>query len=140
MNVFNIENAFRLKKERNWKTIYVAVDAHGVLIKPYHDCIEFYPGALEVMKWFSNRDDFKIILWSSSFHRENLELVFQLASNGIVVDFINSNPLEHNSTKACFDKKFYMNIGLDDKFGFEGDNDWKLVKEELIRLGEWDKK
>jgi hypothetical protein len=137
MNVFNIENAFKLKKERNWKTIYVAVDAHGVLIKPYHDCIEFYPVAIEVMKWFSDRGDFKIILWSSSYHKENFELVFQLATNGVVIDFVNENPAEQNSAKACFDKKFYFNILLDDKAGFDPLTDWALIKQELIRLNEW---
>jgi hypothetical protein len=28
-----------------------------------------------------------------------------------------------------FEDKFYFNVGLDDKFGFEAEKDWKLIFE-----------
>lgn len=30
---------------------------------------------------------------------------------------------------ACFDKKFYVDIGLDDKYGFEPQTDWRAILE-----------
>ena len=140
MNVFNIANAFRQKVERKWHTLYVMVDAHGTIIKPYHDKLAFYEGAIEVLRWFSDRSDIKLILWTSSHQEEIQDLFTTLWGHGIEIDFVNKNPLEKNSKLACFDKKFYFNIILDDKAGFEPEIDWITIKSELQRIGEWNNK
>lgn len=139
MNLFNIERAFIAKKEREWDTLYVAVDAHGTLIKPYHHSAQFYPGVVEVMKWFNSRPDFKVILWTSSHQKEIDELLLKAADEGFTFDFVNENPLEKNSERANFSRKFYFNILIEDKSGFDPITDWKLIKEELIRVGEWNR-
>jgi hypothetical protein len=140
MNLFNIENAFKLKKERGWDYIYVVIDLHGTLIKPYHQNIEFYPHALKVMRWFNSRPEFRVILWTSSYPNE-IETFREIAhTQGIHFNYVNENPMQRSSERADFSKKFYMSIGLDDKFGFDPLTDWNCIKEELIRLGEWDKK
>lgn len=139
MNVFNIQKAFQDKKERGWKTIYVAVDAHGTLIKSYHNTIIFYPDAIEVMKWFNSRSDFKVILWTSSHVTEIEDICKEAEKLGIRFDFFNENPLEKNSKRANFNQKFYFNVMIDNKAGMEPTTDWKLIKKELIRIGEWDK-
>ena len=139
MNVFNIANAFKLKAERGWHTLYVMIDAHGTIIKPYHDKLAFYEGAVEVLKWFSDRSDFKLILWTSSHPKEINELTDVLKEYGIKIDFVNENPLEKNSVLSNFDRKFYFNIILDDKAGFEPDTDWTTIKTELQRIKEWNK-
>lgn len=137
MNIFNIQRSFELKKERGWQKIYVVVDAHGTLIKPYHNTIEFYPYANEVMRWFNNRLDFSTILWTSSYSVE-IDTILKACNNaGFFFTYVNSNPAEKNSERACLDKKFYFNVLLDDKSGFEPDTDWQLIKLELIRIGEW---
>jgi hypothetical protein len=138
MNLFNLERVFQQKKERKWHTIYVAVDAHGTLIKAYHDHIEFYTGAVEVMQWFNSREDFKVILWTSTHHKEINNLRNKAWENCFHFDFVNENPLEKDSDRACFTTgKFYFNILLDDKAGFEPETDWLLIKKELQRIGEW---
>ena len=137
MNVFNIERAFQGKAIRGWTTLYVLIDAHGTLIKPGHDKVEFYPNAVEVMKWFNNRNDFKVILWTSSHQEEITEVLRAAAKEGFFFDYVNGNPAESNSIRANFDKKFYFNILLEDKAGFDGETDWLLIKNELTRIGEW---
>lgn len=137
MNVFNIEKAFKDKVARGWHTLYLMVDAHGTIVRPYHDKLAFYEGALEVLKWFSDRSDFKLILWTSSHDKEAAELCETLMEHGVEIDFVNENPLEKNSKLACFDQKFYFNIILDDKAGFEPEIDWVTIKTELQRIGEW---
>ena len=140
MNIFNIERSFKLKDERNWDTIYVAADLHSTIIKPYYnDTIEFYPDAIEVIKWFNNRSDFQVILWTSSYEFEITAFLIEAHKKGIKFDFVNSNPLEQNSKKGCFTRKFYFNILLEDRAGFVGETDWTLIKNELIRLGEWNR-
>ena len=132
MNIFNIQKSFQLKKEKNWPVLYVAIDAHGTIIQPYHDSIVFYPGSVEVLQWLTKREDFKLILWTSSYTNEIVELLeFAYKKYGIVFDFVNRNPLEKNTKNACFDQKFYFNVLLDDKSGFEGQTDWFLVTKEF---------
>jgi hypothetical protein len=141
MNLFNIERSLQMKVQRDWNTLYVAVDLHATLIKPYYDDIfEFYPDAIEVIQWFNKRPDFRVILWTASYPNEIKEFLKEAKENDITFDYINENPRELNSRKGCFDDKFYFNILLDDKAGFVGETDWTLIKNELIRLGEWDKK
>ena len=137
MNLFNIERTFQLKKERGWDTLYVAVDLHGTLVKPYHDKIEFYDYAPDVISWFNNRPDFKVILWTSSHPKEIAEFLKLAEEFCLRFDFVNENPLEKNRGFACFDQKFYFNILLDDKAGFVGETDWPLIISELKRIGEW---
>ena len=137
MNVFNIERAFQTKKERGWQKLYVVVDAHGTLIKPYHTCVEIYPHAVEVMRWFNNRHDISTILWTSSHSIEIESILAVCEKANFYFNSINVNPREPNSDRACFDQKFYFNILLDDKAGFEPETDWELIKLELMRIGEW---
>ena len=106
-----------MKAERGWDRLYVAIDLHATLIKPFQDTMEFYPCAVEVMKWFNSRPDFRVILWTSSYHQEIRSFVRVLVENGICIDYVNNNSTEKNSKWACFDNKFYFNILLDDKAG-----------------------
>ena len=128
---FNIKRAFAMKFQRQWHTLYVAVDLHATLIRPYHDKIEFYPDAVEVMRWFNRRSDFKVILWTSSYLTEIAKFDRVARKHGVRFDFINSNPLEANSKLAFFGQKFYFNILLDDKSSFDGEYDWTFLAKVL---------
>ena len=136
-NTFNIEKTFKTKAERNWHTIYFAVDLHGTIIRPGHERIEFYPDAVSVVKWINKRTDCKIILWTSSHKEEIHSFLHECLKNDIRIDFVIENPLEGDSKRACFAKKFYFNILLDDKSGFCGEKDWTRIKQCLIDLDEW---
>lgn len=139
MNIFNIERALKQKKERRWARLYVAIGAHGTLIKPYHDHIEFYPFVREVMRWFNNRHDIATILWTSSHPKDIQHILDEAQKIGFAFNHVNQNPSEANTDLACFDQKFYFNILLDDKAGFEPETDWELIKLELMRISEWNK-
>jgi len=137
MNLFNIERSFKMKEERGWRTLYVVVDLHATMIKPYHHEVEFYPGCIEVLENLSRRRDVCLILWTSSHIGDIEKIDGKCLCNGIYFRHINQNPNETNTSQANFSQKFYFNILFEDKAGFEGETDWKLVKEELIRIGEW---
>lgn len=139
MNLFNIQRAFESKAKRGWNTLYVCVDLHGTLIRPYHDKIEFYDYAPDVINWFNNRPDFKVILWTSSHQKEIDEFLTLAKEFCLRFDFVNGNPMEGNSPRANFDQKFYFNILLDDKAGFDPETDWEKIINELKRIGEWDR-
>jgi len=63
-----------------------------------------------------------------------------LNANGVYPNFFNHNPHAKDTPRSCFDKKPYFNILLDDRAGFEPETDWQAIKDELIAIGEWDKK
>ena len=44
--------------------------------------------------------------------------------NNINFDYINENPEINSNKLSDFSKKFYFNIGLDDKCGFDAEQDW----------------
>lgn len=141
MNIFNIENAFKLKKERGWDTIYWMIDLHNTVFPgKYESDQEFsvYPNCLKVLKYISNRNDMKIIVWTSSYakHYDAVKDYFRHKS-GIIFDYHNENPECGNTEYADFSTKPYFNILIDDKAGFCGESDWFLIEDELKRIGEW---
>jgi hypothetical protein len=143
MNVFNIERAFDRKKERGWDTIWWMIDIHDTIFKGRYASdqdFDIYDGCIEVLKWISGRNDQEIILWTSSYGNDAQRVMTYLKEKyDINVDYYNENPACENTKLADFSVKPYFNIGIDDKFGFVGETDWFLIKQELIRIGEWNK-
>ena len=56
----------------------------------------------------------------------------KLASMRIKFDMVNCNTEVSNTKLSCFDSKMYFNVGIDDKFGFDPDTDWKSIWNYLI--------
>ena len=141
MDFFNIQRAFQQKQERKWDTLYWCVDLHGVIIEGKYNLnnegAQIYPGAIEVLSFLTKRPDQKLILWTSSHAESVKNVLFWLASSGIRFDYINENPECPNTVLCDFHQKFYFNILLDDKAGFEGNKDWFVIKQILISIGEW---
>lgn len=144
MNLCNLKKTFEQKTTRNWDTLYVLLDVHGTIIpNSWHFKNDFRfisPDCQEVLQWFSNRKDFRLILWTSSHTDEIAKIIEWLEEQGIIIDFVNANPECENTDYADFRKKPYFNILIDDKSGFSPETDWAEIKCQLIELGEWDKK
>jgi len=140
--------ALRKMKERNFPCIYVAIDIHGTILKPTRlthvvsdgsetalslkdDVIgSFYPCAVNCLKALSDSSQFKLILWTSG-KQDAIDIVVALLEHHhINFDFVNENPDFKGNSYADFSKKFCFDILLDDKAGFDGENDW-------IELWEW---
>ena len=141
MNIFNLERCFEEKKKRGWTRIYVCIDVHDVILEGkynrFNEGAEYFPNALNVLRRWTEKKEICLILWSSS-HNDAISKVYDnLAKEGVHFDYINSNPECPNTHLCDFGKKFYFNILLDDKAGFEGKTDWFLIEKELRRLGEW---
>lgn len=121
------ESAYQQKAKRGWDCIYAAVDIHGTIFKPTYspeENYDYYPFAKEALQMMSRRHDVKLILWSSSHHLALTKYWDKLNGDGIFFNFINENPDVHATELAAFCNKFYFNVGLDDKFGFEPETDW----------------
>lgn len=141
MNAFNIRRAFEDKKRKNWEKLYWAIDLHDVVIQgkynKFNDGAEIFPYAREFFAWAKSRTDMVLILWTSSHKDAQQNILDKLAKEGITFNYVDENP-EVPTTELCdFARKFYFNVLLDDKAGFEGETDWKLIIDELTAIGEW---
>jgi len=140
MNLFNLERAFRHKRERGWDTVYITVDFHDVLFKGKYASdqdFELAPYAGSVMRWATLRPDIKLIAFTCSYARDFDRVNKWLEEHGIKFDYLNCNPECGDTKLASFERKFYFNIMLEDKAGFELEHDWLNIINELKRIGEW---
>lgn len=137
-------------KERGHTTLYVAVDAHGTIIKPSKKTVMmtadgadkpdevvcncgtlvenvFYTDAINVLRKMSKCPNVKLILWTST--QDVTSMVAKADSWDIRFDYLNQNPDFQFTSYSDFSKKFYFDVLLDDKAGFEPEKDWKKLLE-----------
>lgn len=138
----HIAETFRKKKTRGWPKVFISIDLHGVVLTPtykrFNEGAELYPGASEVLYNWTKREDVCLILWSSS-HDDSIGNIRErlFLNHGIVFDYVCENPEQPTNELCDFDKKFYFDIVLDDKGGFEGEVDWLNIETALKLAGEF---
>lgn len=129
-----IERAFALAKEKQWDSIYWCIDLHDTCFKANYE-----PGKYEwinadvvpALRAIQKHSKSTIILWTSCYKTDYWDIRSFFTQYGIVIDYINKNPEIKNTRTGNFKKKFYFSIGIDDKFGFDPNTDWKLIQEYL---------
>lgn len=133
--IFSIEKAYRLFKEKNWNTIYWAIDLHETCINPKSidsNLSWVNEDAKKCLQLISSLEESSIILWSSSYQDYLTKVKNWMESQDINIAYINKNLSEYNSEYTCFNSKFYFNILIDDKAGFNPGTDWRIIYEYLI--------
>lgn len=128
------ESAINRSHQKNWDFIYILIDIHGTVFIPSYlskENYEFYPYAKEVLKLLSKAPNIKLILWTSIRPIDTIEYQKVFIDNNIHFNYVNENPeVERQETDPIsldLSQKFYFNIGIDDKFGFEPETDWKII-------------
>ena len=120
-----IEKVFNGLNNGSFKCIYIMVDVHNTILKP--TTFEYFPQAKETLKLLSDNENIKLIMWTSSYDEKIQMYLKHFEENGITFNFVNENKEYGNVSFACFDTKFYYDIGIDDKFGFDAENDWEEI-------------
>jgi hypothetical protein len=127
----SINKAFSMAKSRGWDHIYVAVDIHDTMVVSTYKESDipktFFPNALATMQYLSSRPDIVLILYSSSFPNELVEYLNYFKSQGIRFKFVNENPAVTSKGYGYFEQKFYFNVLIEDKAGFNAETDWSKV-------------
>lgn len=123
-------------KERNWDTLYIAVDIHETILKPTYsnqniEESEFYDNSKLCLSYMSARDDIKLILYTCCSKSKVQEYLRFFESKGIYFDYVNENPEVQNTHYADFSKKFYRNLTLDDTAGFNPEVDFMKLYSNL---------
>ena len=125
-----IKDSFALAKRKNWSKVYWAIDIHGTIIRPTYSSTEpdtFYDNAIMTLNTMSLREDICIILYTCSYPEKIQEYIEKFAALGIRVDYINENPEITDNHYSSYLQKFYFNVLLDDKAGFDPEYDWDLI-------------
>lgn len=139
----SFDGAFKRMKDRNWEKIYVLVDIHDTIFEAcYHNKEEhkWFPYAKETLEIMSYAQNICLIVWSSTYPQQMVDYLNYFKENGVKFDYANGNRETENTSLSCFNDKTYFNVGIDDKFGFEAEKDWKVLYDylvESIRLGKF---
>lgn len=135
MNIVKtLETAFSTKVRKNWDRIYIAIDIHDTIFKGCYSDDETYQWlgkARETLQLLSRQSDIVLIIYSSCHEEILLEYDHFFKKNGITINYYNSNPEVKNTVLASFNSKFYFNVLLDDKAGFEPETDWEIIYQYL---------
>lgn len=114
-------------------TVYWAIDIHGTVLKPtYSDngiATEFFPYAKEVLQMLSANTNNVLIMYTSSRPLTVNKYADFFSDNGITFKYWNSNPEVENKGHGYFTEKFYFNVMLEDKAGFDPEHDWQAILE-----------
>ena len=130
-----ITKAFEMATARNWQKIFVAIDIHDTVVVSNYSGNKiptvFYPNAKEVLQYLSSRQDVVLIMFTSSHPHEMQKYEEFFESQNIHFKFINENPDCPSTGYGCYDRKFYFNVLIEDKAGFDAENGWAEVMQEF---------
>lgn len=129
--ISHIRHVYSQKTVRGWDRIYWCIDLHDVIIEgkynKFNSGRELAPNCKKVLQLLREHKENCLILWTSSHDDAIDDVLAWLHSEGIFFDYINENP-ECPDTELCsFRWKFYFNILLDDKAGFDLKTDWTSI-------------
>lgn len=123
-----IKEAFKLKAERNWDTLYFAVDLHGTIIEPGRlKILTPYPKTKEALQYLCSFEDIVLILFTSTKQELLEEFYIWCTQNQIRFKYFNTNPECENTHEGDYTQKFYYNVIIDDRAGFDPLTDWDQV-------------
>ena len=135
-----IENAIARANAKKWEFVYFLVDIHGTVFVPSYlakENYEFYPYAKQVLQLLSAGGSTKLILWTSTGKEYIKEYLDVFERNHIYFDYVNENPevtrQDTDPLSLDLSEKFYFNIGIDDKFGFDPETDWKEIFDYIMK-------
>jgi len=131
-----IDTAFKKAVERKWDCTYWFVDIHDTVLEAdYRKGVSktFVPMAEKVLQQLSDRPDIVLILWTCSWPEEIKGYLEFFREHGIEFQHANENPNVKSveGRYGCFDQKPYADVVLDDKSGFDWQDDWDSVREAL---------
>ena len=128
---------FKEKQENFYNKIYICIDIHNTILVPCwnnEETYEYFPYAREVLIKLSKMEDIVLILWSASYPDKLEQYLVKFKKDNINFKYINKNFEIRNNKISCFDFKLYCDIGIDDKFGFDAEIEWKEIFNYLENL------
>jgi hypothetical protein len=135
-----IQAAYKAARERKWTKTYWAIDIHGTMIIPNFKKgdipKEFYPHVVDTLRLLSQRRDVVLILFTCSHPHELVEYGEYFRSLNIHFNYVNTNPEVSTADYGCFDSKIYFNVLIEDKAGFDPEQDWVKIRQLMMEIPE----
>ena len=132
-----VEQIINFWKNPRYEYCYLMIDVHNTIFKPTfskEEDFQYFQYAKQCLQLLSKHPKTKLILWTGCYP-DRIEMYLKhFEENEIHFDYVNENPECENTSYACLDKKFYFDIGFDDKFGFEGSKEWRLLYPVLLSI------
>lgn len=136
-----IKRAYEQLSEKNWNKIYWAIDMHGTCLKSNYKSGNYESGNFELinedvintLKLIQSLPESVLIMWTSAYTPDLVRLREFFELEGVSFDYSCENPKIRNTETGYFNKKFYFSILLDDKAGFDPDNDWRKIYNFLLK-------
>lgn len=124
-----IRRQYEKQMEQKWYESYYLIDCHGTIIRPNHNNplpnkLDFYDFAKSSLQLLTKRSDIRIILYTSSHDYQIRNYINILRMYDIEFDYINDNPEIGEGDYGDYTYKPYFDIYLDDKAGFDAENEW----------------
>ena len=132
----SIEEMFKQKKERRWDKLFISIDLHNTIIKSGRNIpLYVFPEAERALKYLNTIDYITLILYTSTKVEQLEEFYIWCMHNDIKFSYLNENPECASSSKnGDYTKKYYSNLILDDKAGFDHITDWDILINTIERL------
>lgn len=133
-----LEKLLKMKEQKGWEFLYFMIDIHNTVIRPtYNKSVnfEYFSHSKEVLQILSKRSDIKLIMWTSTYPEIITMYNRKFRGDDIIFDYINENPDFNDDNQRCFIDKFYYDVGIDDKFGFDAETGWKDIYDYLKGIG-----
>lgn len=127
MNIDNvIRNAYIYNKKVGRDKIYLCVDIHDTIAHSnYADAMpDVIETAMDALRKLNNFPEIVLILFSSSYNHD--AYIEHFRRHGVEFKYFNENPEVCDTKTGDFSKKFFYNLLIDDKAGFEL-RDWDIV-------------
>lgn len=139
MNLANaIEKSYRISLSKGYPKFYIAIDLHDTIMPSTYkkgEFTDFYEDAIKALQYLSSKPNISLILFTSTYKDDITEFLDRMKSLNIKFDYFNSNPECPNDKLGDYSKKFYYNLILDDRGGFEAWNgDWIVVLDKFKEL------
>jgi hypothetical protein len=129
-NIINvISRQCKKQMAQKWYETYWLIDMHGVIIRPNHkdelpNKLAFYDFAQRSLQLLTARSDIRTILYTCSHDYQIRHYVNLLREYSIEFDYVNDNPEIGEGDFGDYTHKPYFDVYLDDKAGFDAENEW----------------
>ena len=129
-NIINVISRQHNKQMmQHWYETYWLIDMHGVIVRPNHknelpNRLDFYDFAQRSLQLLTARPDIRTILYTCSHDYQIRYYVNLLREYSIEFDYVNDNPEIGEGDFGDYTHKPYFDVYLDDKAGFNAEDEW----------------
>jgi len=134
----SIYRMFQDKIIKKWNKLYIAIDLHNTIAYKNGSNLSYFKDAITTLIELSKKEYIVLILFTSTHPPAAQSVITYLGKMGIKFKYLNSNPECANNIVADFSDKFYYNLLIDDRAGFNPLTEWPTVLTAINQSEIWE--